>query len=708
MAIINTIRHKFGWFVSFFILIILVLFVLSSGLDNINKIFGSGDRVVGKIAGESVSIEEFQKEVDIAKQNYEAQSQHSASDQEMASIREQAWNQLIQKIAFKKQYDKLGMKVTGEELYDMVQGNNIDPVIKQSFSNPQTGQFDKNFVIRYLKALDTLPAQAQAQWTTFEAALPEKRLKDKYDNLISLSAYVTKAEAEREYQAQASKAEVKFLYVPFYSIPDSTLKVDDAQLKEYYNKHKNKYKSKETRTIEYVSFPILPAKQDSAILWEEIKKLARGLAITKDDSLYAKANSDVPFNYSYQYNYQLPQFLQDTLKRMFIKGSIIGPYREGGLYSIYKLADKIEDSIPAIKASHILIKFADSTQASKTAAYNKAKEILATLKGGKISFEDAARQNSQDPGSGQNGGDLNWFTKNGQMVKPFETAAFGAGKVGLIDKIVETQFGYHIIKVTQPPTRTKYRIAGIQKNVVPSDATREEIFKRADKLAGESETVDGLKASVKKDLKLNILKAEKVDANASFVNTLRDARPIVFWAFNEGKIGSVAKQVFEVDNQFVVAGVSGKTEKDEDGMDHYKTEITAEVKKDLKANQILAKLNGKTGTLESIAQVYGASAQVNTVNDVALNNPSLGVVGFDPGAVGKAFSLKPGQKTKAFIGENGVLMLELINKVDAPVIADYSQYKNQLKQMQANRIKYAVGEAIREASKIEDKRYKFY
>jgi len=189
---------------------------------------------------------------------------------------------------------------------------------------------------------------------------------------------------------------------------------------------------------------------------------------------------------------------------------------------------------------------------------------------------------------------------------------------------------------------------------------------------------------------------------------LRDARSIVFWAFNEGKVGSVAKQVFEVDNQFVVAGVSGKTEKDEDGMNHYKTEITTEVKKDLKANQILTKLNGKTGTLETIAQAYGASAQVNTVNDVALNNPSLGVVGFDPGAVGKAFSLKPGQKTKAFIGENGVLILELINKIDAPVIADYSQYKNQLKQMQSNRIKYAVGEAIREASKIEDKRYKFY
>ena len=275
MAIINTIRHKFGWFVSFFILVILILFVLSSGLDNINKIFGRGDRTVGKIAGESIPVEDFQKEVDLAKQNYEAQTQHAASEQEMASIRDQAWNQLIQKIAFKKQYDKLGLTVTEEEIFDMVQGNNIDPVIRQSFSNPQTGQFDKSFVIRYLKALDTLPEQAKSQWYSFEKALPEKRLKDKYDNLMALSAYVTKAEAEREYIAQTSKAEVKFLYVPYYSIPDSSIKVEDNQLKEYYNKHKNKYLSKDTRTIEYVSFPILPAKQDSAILWEEIKKLAQ-------------------------------------------------------------------------------------------------------------------------------------------------------------------------------------------------------------------------------------------------------------------------------------------------------------------------------------------------------------------------------------------------------------------------------------------------
>ena len=370
--------------------------------------------------------------------------------------------------------------------------------------------------------------------------------------------------------------------------------------------------------------------------------------------------------------------------------------------------NKIEDSIPAVRASHILIKFADSSKATKATAYDRAKEILASLKSNKISFEDAARQNSQDPGSGQNGGDLNWIAKNGQMVKPFETAIFSAGKVGLVDKIVETQYGYHIIKITQAPTRTKYRIAGIQKNVVPSDATREEIFKKADKLAGETETIENLRTAVKKDLKLNLMTAERVEPNAAFINTLRDARPVVFWAFNEGKVGTVAKQVFEVDNQFVVAGVSAKTEKDEDNYENFKTEITSEVRKEIKSAQIIAKLNGKTGTLESVGQAFGNTAQVSTFNDIALNNPSLGPVGFDPAAVGKVFSLKQGQKTKPFASENGVLIIELVKKIDPPAIADYSQYKNQLKQMQSNRAKYSVGEAIREASKIEDRRYKFY
>ena len=79
------------------------------------------------------------------------------ADQDLAQLREQAWNQLLFEIAYQKQFDKLGLKVSPEELVDMVQGNNISPAVRQAFTNPQTGVFDKSAIISYLKGLKTCP-----------------------------------------------------------------------------------------------------------------------------------------------------------------------------------------------------------------------------------------------------------------------------------------------------------------------------------------------------------------------------------------------------------------------------------------------------------------------------------------------------------------------------------------------------------------------
>ena len=99
------------------------------------------------------------------------------------------------------------------------------------------------------------------------------------------------------------------------------------------------------------------------------------------------------------------------------------------------------------RASHILIaapKTAPAAERAKAAA--KAVELLAALKKAPDTFADVARKNSQDPGSAPNGGDLDFFAR-GSMVKPFEDAAF-ALKKGDISDVVESDFGYHIIKLT--------------------------------------------------------------------------------------------------------------------------------------------------------------------------------------------------------------------------------------------------------------------
>jgi peptidyl-prolyl cis-trans isomerase C len=106
-----------------------------------------------------------------------------------------------------------------------------------------------------------------------------------------------------------------------------------------------------------------------------------------------------------------------------------------------------------VHASHILVTAAkDADAATKAKARAKAEQLLKDVKAGK-DFAALAKQNSEDPGSAQNGGDLGFFAQ-GQMVGPFNEAAFSL-KPGTVSNVVETDFGYHIIKVIEKqPGRT--------------------------------------------------------------------------------------------------------------------------------------------------------------------------------------------------------------------------------------------------------------
>ena len=112
--------------------------------------------------------------------------------------------------------------------------------------------------------------------------------------------------------------------------------------------------------------------------------------------------------------------------------------------------DKNQATLPAKRhVAHILVAFPQGADdKAKAAAKAKAEEVLAKVKAKPADFAALAKQYSQDPGSAQNGGDLGFFAKDGTMVKPFEDAAF-ALKQGEVSGLVETQFGYHILKVLE-------------------------------------------------------------------------------------------------------------------------------------------------------------------------------------------------------------------------------------------------------------------
>lgn len=704
MALINKIRERSGLAVGV-IAVSLILFIVGSDLlGGRGLLFGGNDQTVGKIDGQSIDYQEFNAKVDELRTQYEQQTGRAPAEQDMTQIREQAWNQFVFSIAYQKEFDKLGLKVTPDELVDMVQGANISPSVRQAFTNPQTGQFDKAQIINYLKNLRTLPAQQQAAWANFEQNLSSERLREKYESLMRLSVFSTTAEAKKEYDAQNTKADAKFLFVPYYSINDTTVKVDDSQLQTYLDKHKDEFPGADTRTIQYVTFPVTPSKEDSASLYNQIKSLARGLGAATNDSSFARLNSDVPVPL-YMTAGEMPEQLRSSISS-FASGGIYGPFREGNTYFIYKYGGTKADTGFTARASHILIKPTAKTDSAKAQARRKAEDLLRQIQGG-ASFEALAQTNSADPSS-QLGGDLGFFKNNGQLVKPFQQAVFGATSKGLIPRLVETDFGYHIIKVTEPKTNQLYRISGIGKSIVASSATRDEALRRADQFAAESKTKESFDENVKKDKGLVVATAERIPESAANINAITDARGIVRWAFDDKTDMNSVSEPFETGDQWVVALLTGQTNKDKVKVEDYRPELTARVRNQQKGEQIIAKLGNAGGSLETIAQKYGSGALVETVTDINQATGFLRSAGVDPIAVGKVFGLKTGKRSKPFAGDGGVLVMETTKLQSAPAVADYSLYKNQLQQNIASRTGFYINEAVKESAKIEDRRAKFY
>ena len=586
----------------------------------------------------------------------------------------------------------------------MVQGNNVSPAVQQSFTNPQTGVFDKTQVISYLKNLKNLPVEQQQAWQNFEKSLAEDRLRQKYENLLRVGSYVTRAEAEKEYQAQTAKASLRYLYVPYYSVVDTTIKVTDSQLQDYLAKHKDEYKGFDSRTIQYVTFPIIATKEDSVEMYNKIKELARGLATATSDSTYARVNSDVPTKLYWSYS-DMPDQLKSAVKS-FIPGSVNGPYREGNTYFIYKYGGTKIDTAYTARASHILIRTQGTSDSAKAEARTKAADLLKQLQGG-ANFEQLATANSADPGSAQRGGDLGFFSE-GAMVKPFNDAVFAMSGTGLIGRLIESDFGFHIIKVTEPKTNVLYKIAAIGKTRTPSQATRDAIYAKADQFSIESKSKSAFDENVKKDKGLLVQTANRIPESATNVNTIQNAREIVRWAFNDDTKTDQVSPVFETDEQYVVAILTGKSSKDSPSINDFRDELTLKVRNEVKAEQITKKLSGiQGGTLEAIAQKYGAGALVEAANEISLATGFLTSAGLDPIALGKGFGLKAGKKSKVFTGENGVFIMEKVSDTPAPAIADYSMYKANLqsKNLQAS---YLLNEAIRENAKVVDNRAKFF
>lgn len=702
MALINKLREKMGTVVVIAVGAAIVSFIAADLLGPNSTLFGGNRNEVGEIAGETITLQEYQNQIEELRYNYALQTNKNPTENEMSTIRQQAWDYLIVKKAFQKQYDKLGLEVTNEEVIDMVQGNNIHPELVQAFTNPETGEFDKNQVLSFLQNIPQAPPQQQAAWYNFENSLHPSRLRLKYDNLLLKSTYITNEEARREYQKENTVAEVRYLYVPFYSISDTAINVTEDQLNQHLRQNADQYQVEENRSMRYVSIPIRPSPEDSAYFRQELERLKTEFTNVEDDSTFARLHTDGSVGYQSFKIGELPANLQDEIANI-TEGEVRGPYYENGTYRLYKLSSIEKDTVYSARASHILIRTEGDTATAKTDARREAERILKEIRAG-ASFEDMAREHSDDP-SASRGGDLGWFTE-GRMVKPFEEAVFGTSNEGLVNRVVETEYGFHIIKITEPRTNLNYNVAMIDREVAPSDETRDQAFRKADYFAGTTSNEREFNENAQRD-GLNIQEAERVDKNARSIGNLGNAREVIRWLYNDASKGRVSP-VFEVDDNYVIALMTSKSEAGTANLEDVREEVTSKVRNELKAEQIKSRLAEMQGTLDELAKSYGADANVYSQSDLKLSSNSLPNVGFAPASVGRAFALQSGQRSEPIVEDNGVVIIELLSITEAPEVADYTAYKTQVRQQQESRTSFDIMEAVKDNADIEDHRYRFF
>lgn len=702
MSILEKIRNRSG----LAIVVVggaLALFVISDALQSNSRIFGGSQSTdVGVIAGEKIGVKAFEAKV---AQNTELTRQQMGPDAKMDQntidmVREQTWSQMVMEGIMTGEYEDLGIKVTDEELLDMFTGDNIHPQVKQSFTNPQTGAFDKSMVISNLKQINEKgDADAKKRLHDFETYLLQDAMQKKYYSLIRKGVYATSLEAKALYNNRSNSVDADAVALSYFSIADSTIKAEESDLKAYLNKNMKKYADKEnSRKAEFVVFDAVATSEDTLATQKWVNDQMAQFATAANDTFYVDNNSETKFDAAAKPRSAYPVEIADRLFRDSV-GSIIGPLFKDGKYTIYKVIGTKQDSTYQMRASHILFKLENGDTA---ATLKKAAEVMAQIKGG-ADFGAMAAQYGTD-GTAQSGGDLGWFGE-GQMVKEFNDAVL-AGKKGDM-RIVKTQFGIHILKITEDKTKKLVCAGVLTRGINPSENTTSTAYNAASQFAANCSSLEDFN-KITAEQNLVRRTAEFVRENDKQFGGIMDAREVVRWAFNAEK--DAVSEVFSVNDKFIVAVLTTIREKDKADFESVKTRVEADYRKEKKAEMLIEKANAALAGANNIQAVATKlQLSVTPMPGQTFENANVPYLGPDNTMIGTLFGTKTtGKLTGPIKGDNGVYIFA-INKVNAaPAATDLTVYKTEVLSQLTQRVEYATFEALKELKKVEDNRYRFY
>lgn len=719
MAILSKIRDR-----SIFLILIVGLALLAFVLDpsTISSFFDSSKvNAIGQINGEDIDRQEFAQQVEA----YRSQSGGVISQMQAVNT---VWDAVVSEKVFQKQLAEAGIVVGEKDIWDAIVNM---PEIQQSplFKN-EINLFDENKLKEYIANLkDEAEAgnpQGWLAWQQTEKSLKNSLERTAYTNLITSGLGVSVSEAEQLYLNENTKLSGKFVFFPFTSVADNLISdVTKKEVDRYVKEHPKRFKPKETRSLKYVKFDILPSKADEEEVEKEVasyivdreeynkaskatEKVA-GLKNTTDYVGFMQSNkSDIDFVDNYYFKNQLKMPIADKLFAAE-KGEVVGPYKEDDLFKISKVIEtkKLPDSV---KASHILIPFIGSRGATELTvkteqqAKQLADSLATVIKRNNSKMKDLAKEFSADKSNAEDGGSLNWFTYN-QMVPEFRDYTF-LNKKGNIG-VVKTIFGYHIVKIDDQKNYQKaIKIATFGRNVEPSEKTENDIFEAAETLASKLDQSNDINELAKEN-NYEVRDALNLKPLEEEIPGISSQRQVVTWAFAENTALKDFKR-FDVEingkRAYVVAVLTGKTSNKEAFLSALNSlEITKELKNEKKAQVLKEKIKGTT--IEEIAKINGTNPA--TIFNVTVAKPMLINVGNEPKVVATMSALKEGELSSPIVGEKGVFVVLLNKKELPPKLDNYFSFEKQIED-KLKGSSHQFFDVLKKAAKIEDNRAKFY
>lgn len=728
MAVINKIRDK-SWLVLIFVGIALLTFLFS---DWSNILGGSGfEYGYGTVYGEMVDFDKWDDARTRQSQEDEVNERRAKSFNQpfQAMTEDQVWGEFVKGIVLEKEYEALGLSLSDKEFNAFLFAKDGFGIIPE-FNSPElvdSTTLNEGKVKELIKNFKESKNQDDKLfWEIKEQELKERRMEQKYKDVMKQCVYITELEAKNQYEAMNEVKNVSFIYHAFNTIPDAEVAVDEAKLKAYFEKHKAEkiYETKKAhRDIRYLNFKFVPSHDDSVKFSNNIAELKQGLIDAEDDSSYVIAKSELRFFSTNAFSTCVPQGHPsgDQLRtypanmdmdfRNASVDSVIGPYEHNGKTVISKVIGFTNDTI---NARHILLKV-QPDGSNLQAMEELSDSILKVIN--QENFVDFVNKYSEDPGSAVKGGDLGDFFF-GQMVPQFWR--FCADQpIGEIGK-VRSEFGIHIIEVKNRKGNLLPRLASIEKTLKPSNEAIIDIKQNVTtllidlsndlaKIEDLYKKVERFDTLVKQKELLGQLRRTSVYDNAPRISGLQTEKAeldLLELAYKEdAKVGDLIGAPIQDKDSYIIGIVGGIAEKGQGKFE----DVREIVQRKYVLEQKAIMLEKKFANAKSLESLVDPSKNISVQTaDVTFGAAAIGNVANEKRIVGILFSgLKDGSTTKLIRGEHGVMMVKIEKTTPAQPQANYDVERGNLLQNQRSTVESRLINALMESADVIDNR-KFF